>query len=79
MILVHNIIAHRQIGEALYLLALISSVALLFLLLTPEDIRLRDDCKLQDRIFVAPMHFPVAYHHLPRQQLMVVILRVKTV
>ena len=46
VVFMHHIVPHRQIGKALYFLTLIGAVTLLFLLLRPKNIRLRNHGKL---------------------------------
>ena len=73
----HHIVAHLQFGEILDLLAFKLPAALLFFLLRPENVALRDDHEFQQGIFKAPAHMAVKQFHLSRLYLSVAILAVK--
>ena len=73
----HHIVAHLQFGKILDLLAFKLPAALLFFLLRPENVALRDDHEFQQGIFKAPAHMAVKQFHLSRPYLSVSILAVK--
>ena len=79
MIFMYDIIPDTQIRKLLDFFAFIGAVPLLFLFFFPENIRIRNHCKLQDRIFIPLMHFSVADHDLSCHQIVIVIFRIKTV
>ena len=76
MVFMDHIVSHLQLGEALDLPALVGA-ALLFLLYLPENVCLRDDLELQQRVLVPLPHVAVGGHDLPRLHLPVHLVAVK--
>ena len=70
MLLVDHIIPHRQLGEALYGLALVISLfTALSFFLHAEHIAFCDKYKLQKRIFKSPVEIAVGNQYLSRPDL----------
>ena len=46
-------------------------------MLRTEDVRIRDHREWQDRIFIPALYLTVADHDLPRNQVVIVVLRVE--
>ena len=62
----HHIIPDAQIAEALYLFSLVDPASFLFLFFRAKNITLGDDHKLDQRVFVSPLHLTVSRHDLTR-------------
>ena len=72
----HHIVAHRQLGKALDLLALVGGLlAFALFLLLAEHIPFGDDRKLDLRIGKAPVQIAKGNQDLPRLHLPALIVR----
>ena len=77
MIFMDNIISDRQFGKVVDLPSFILLFLLFFLLFSTKDITLRNDRKLQQRIFKAPEYSSIEGHNLSWLYLPVRVLGIK--
>ena len=79
VIFMYDIVSDMQLGKAMKMLPFEAFVFFLLLFLRSENIAFGDHGKMQCGILIATPYFSVSNHNLPRQKIMVIILRIKAV